>query len=304
MKLTAIILTLNEARHLERCILSIKGVASEIVVVDCFSSDATLEIAYKNGARVIQNEWVSHANQFNWALTQIDSNPDWILRIDADEYLTKELALEIKSNLPNIDNEVEGIYLARRMKFQGCLICHGGVFPIDVLRLFRFGKGICENRWMDEHIKVAGRKSRFHGEIIDDNLHSMDRWIDKHNKYASREAIDLLNLRFHFMPLDSIAELRNGNRTEIKRWFKEVIYFRMPLGIRAFTYFFYRYLICMGFLDGSAGTSFHFLQGLWYRYLVDVKVSEVCRYMHEHNVGPKEAIKEIFGIQIDPSSSN
>ncbi|RUQ37848.1 MAG: glycosyltransferase family 2 protein, partial [Candidatus Competibacteraceae bacterium] len=100
MKLIAIILTFNEERHLARCIASVKDLASEIVVVDCFSTDATLEIARAHGARVVQQVWVNHATQFNWALTQLDADTDWVLRIDADEVLTPALVAEMQSRLP------------------------------------------------------------------------------------------------------------------------------------------------------------------------------------------------------------
>jgi glycosyltransferase involved in cell wall biosynthesis len=298
MKIVAIILTFNEAQHLSRCIDNLQGIADQVVVADCFSTDATLDIARARGARVIQREWVSHATQFNWALTQLDADTDWVLRIDADEYLTPELVAEFKACLPGVGSEVAGIYCGRRMTFQGRLIRHGGVFPIRVLRLFRYGKGECENRWMDEHIKVAGPTLDVQGEIIDDNLNPLTWWTDKHNKYASREAVDLLNLQYHFMPHDSVASLRGGNQAGVKRWVKEVIYARLPGGFRAFAYFFYRYVIRLGFLDGHAGTAFHFLQGFWYRYLVDAKVAEVKRYMQVHRVGIKVAMERVLGVKV------
>ncbi len=124
------------------------------------------------------------------------------------------------------------------MTFQGKLIRFGGVFPIRVLRLFRNGRGSCENRWMDEHIKVAGLTENFSGEIIDDNLNSLTWWTAKHNGYASREAVDLLNLKYRFMPHDSVAGLRKASQAGVKRWIKESIYTRLPGGFRAFTYFF------------------------------------------------------------------
>lgn len=298
MKLVAVILTFNEEQHLERCIASLAGVVSEVVIADCFSSDATLDIARSRGARVIQREWVNHATQLNWALTQLDVGTDWVLRIDADEVLTPELVKEIKTSLPSIGPEVDGVYCSRRMTFQGRLMRHGGVFPVRVLRLFRLGRGQCENRWMDEHIKVAGPTVDFKGEIIDDNLNSLTWWTEKHNKYASREAVDLLNLQYHFMPHDSVANLRGGNQAGIKRWVKEVVYARLPGGFRAFAYFFYRYVIRLGFLDGQAGTAFHFLQGFWYRFLVDAKVAEVKRYMQDHGVDIKEAIDRVLGVKV------
>lgn len=298
MKLVAVILTLNEEIHLARCLASVKEIADEIIVVDCFSTDTTLEIARSLGARVIQRKWVNHATQFNWALTHLDADTDWVLRIDADEYLTPELIDQIKVALPCIGTEINGVIFGRRMTFQGKLIRHGGVFPVMVLRLFRFGRGQCENRWMDEHIKVAGPTVNLRGELIDDNLSPLTWWTDKHNKYASREAVDLLNLEYHFIPHDSVASLRGGNQAGVKRWVKEVVYAHLPSGLRAFAYFFYRYVIRLGFLDGQAGTAFHFLQGFWYRYLVDTKVIEVKRYMKEKNVNVVLAIERVLGIKV------
>ena len=298
MKLVAVILTLDEEIHIARCIASVKDVASEVLVVDCYSTDGTLEIAGALGARIIQHQWVNHAVQFNWALTQLDAATEWVMRIDADEVLTPELASEMRARLQSLSPEIDGVYWGRRMTFQGRLIRHGGVFPVQVLRLFRYGRGRCENRWMDEHIRVAGPTVDFAGEMIDDNLQSLTWWTDKHNKYASREAVDLLNLEFHFMPHDTVASLRSGKQVEIKRWLKERVYAICPRGIRALGYFLYRYVLRLGFLDGQAGTAFHFLQGFWYRYLVDAKVTEVKRYMVEHNVDIKLAMARVLGVKI------
>ena len=298
MKLVAIILTLNEAQHLPRCLASLEGVVDQVLVADCFSTDETIRIAEENGARVVQHEWINYATQFNWALTQLDEDTDWVLRIDADEYLTPELAAEMRETLPGMGEEVDGVICGRRMTFQGQLIRFGGVFPIRVLRLLRYGRGECENRWMDEHIKVAGPTVNFHGELIDDNLNSLTWWIDKHNRYASREAMDLLNLKYKFMPVDSVASLSGGSQAGVKRWIKEKVYARIPVGFRAIVYFFYRYVIRLGFLDGQAGTAFHMLQGLWYRYLVDAKIVEVERYMKENNVDIATAISDLFQIRV------
>ena len=211
LKLVAIVLTLNEGRHLPRCLASLDGVADQVLVADWFSTDETLAIAQAQGAREVQRAWVNHATQFNWALTELDGDTQWVLRVDADEYLTPELVAEIRARLPGLAPEIDGVYCGRRMTFQGRLIRFGGVFPIRVLRLFRHGRRQCENRWMDEHIKVAGPTADFRGDLIDDNLNSLTWWTEKHNRYASREAVDLLNLEYGFMPRDSVARLRGGN---------------------------------------------------------------------------------------------
>ena len=87
----------------------------------------------------------------------------------------------------------------------------------------------------------------------------------------------------------------------MKRWVKEVVYARLPGGFRAFAYFFYRYVIRLGFLDGQAGTAFHFLQGFWYRYLVDAKVAEVQRYMREQSVDVRVAMDRVLGVKVGKS---
>lgn len=298
MKLVAVILTFNEERHLSRCISSLQGLVTQVIVVDCFSTDATLEIARSHGALILQHAWVNHAQQFNWALTQLDVDIDWVLRLDADEFLTPALVSEILAVLSSIGPDIDGLYCGRRMTFQGKLIRHGGVFPVRILRLFRRGRGQCENRWMDEHIKVDGPTLDLKGEIIDHNLNALNWWITKHNSYSSREAVDLLNLEYGFMISDTVASLRGGKQPGLKRWLKEKFYARLPGGFRALAYFLYRYVIRLGFLDGQAGTAFHVLQGFWYRYLVDAKVAEVKRYAATCRCDIVEAIRQVLGIDL------
>ena len=295
MQLTVIILTLNEDKHLLRCLRSLNSIADSIIVVDSFSTDNTIQIAKDCGATVMSHEFINQAQQFNWALKQLDNQTEWVLRIDADEYLTPALNLAILNKLSKVKSNINGIYFNRRMSFQGKLIKYGGVFPVPVLRLFRYGYGECENRWMDEHIKVNGDTEYIREEVIDDNLNNLTWWTNKHNNYASREAVDLLNLEYKFNDLNSITSFNLGKKTEKKRWFKEVIYARMPRGFRAVFYFLYRYIVRLGFLDGREGANFHFLQGFWYRYLVDAKVDEVKAYMKKNNVSIETAINNVLG---------
>ena len=295
---TAIILTKNEAKHIERCISSISPLVETILVVDSHSTDETVQLAERLGAKVVCNDWVNYANQFSWGVQQLADSTGWVLRIDADEYLTPELATNLRDIVNEAEPDLEGVYCDRRMAFQGRIIKHGGVFPVHVLRLFRYGKGQIENRWMDEHIQVEGSTVRARGELIDDNLNDLTWWTEKHNSYASREAVDLLNLEYDFMPKDSVAAVTGGGQAGFKRWLKEVVYARFPGGGRAAAYFVYRYLFRLGFLDGKEGAAFHFLQGFWYRYLVDAKVEEVRRYMRTEQVGAVIAIKKVLGIKV------
>jgi len=298
MKIAVIVLTYNEEKHLARCLKSLSGLNAEVHVVDCFSNDKTLMIARESGAIIHQHAWVNHAEQFNWGLTQLPNNIEWVLRLDADECLTPALIKEINEKLPALSTKVEGIFLPRRINFLGKLIRYGGVGKINTIRLFRAGKGRCENRWMDEHIVVQGDMVRFKNEFIDENLNSLSWWVDKHNGYASREAVDLLNLKYGFIFYESITKLSTKSQSSIKRWVKENLYSKAPSGFRAFGYFVYRYILLGGFLDGPRGFTFHFLQGFWYRYLVDAKIAEVERTMRTQHLSVQEAIQNVLKIRV------
>ena len=294
--ITVVVLTRDEERHIARCLASVASFAARVLVVDSGSTDRTVEIARTYSATVLEKPWVNYATQMNWGIDHVHEDTDWILRLDADEVVTPDLANEIVMSLAGLGADVEGVYVSRRMTFLGRTIRWGGVFPVRVLRLFRAGRGRCENRWMDEHILVDGGTVEFRGEILDDNCNSLTWWTEKHNSYASREVVDLLNLEHGFMPHETVAELRGGQQAGVKRWLKEKIYARLPSGLRAFTYFFYRFVIRLGFLDGKEGTAFHVLQGFWYRYLVDTKLHEVRLYMRRNSVDVVTAIREVLGI--------
>lgn len=293
--ITVVILTLNEARHIERALRSVAPFADRCVVVDSGSADDTAARARALGAEVLTHPFVNQARQFNWALDQLPKDTDWVFRLDADEVVSGALAAEIAARLPGLPNGVAGLTVPRRIAFLGRPIRYGGLFPVHILRLFRHGRGRSEDRWMDEHIAVDGRVAALSGELLDDNLNPLGWWIDKHNRYAGHEALEVL-----------MAESRGwvgaapgmGRQTATKRWLKVRVYARLPGGFRALSYFLYRYVIRLGFLDGKEGTAFHVLQGFWYRYLVDMKLHEVKAYMRRENVGVEVAIQDVLGIDV------
>lgn len=298
-EITAIVLTFNEEIHLERCLQSIGLLTNKIVVVDSFSTDSTVEICKKFNVTLLQKTWENnHAKQFNWALTQLSADTQWVLRVDADEVLTDELVEEIKSRLPGIKGSVNGVNFIRKITFQQKLIRFGGVGSNVVTRLFRYGYGQSHSHWMDEHVGIKGDVISFRGSMIDDNLNTLTWWTTKHNNYACREALELLIIRYPELRGEDHFAAKDNGHLRPKRWIKEVIYSRLPSGVRSFMYFLYRYIVLFGFLDGAKGFQFHFLQGFWYRYLVDAKVVEVLDCVQRDGVSVKEAVRRVLGIAL------
>lgn len=277
LDLSVIILTFNEEIHIRRCIENVKDIAKDVYVVDSFSSDRTIQIAEALGAKVYQNKWEnSHAKQFNWALDNLPITTTWILRLDADEYLTEELKTELKNNLTGLSDDVSGIILPLRRIFMNRHIKYG-VGKILLLRIFRYKHAICESRWMDEHIQTLdGNTVEFENEFADDNLNNIGWWTTKHNGYSIREAIDLLDLEFNILIKDGEGD-ENASLSEHAKHKRNLkhSYARKPLFLRSFMYFIYRYFFKLGFLDGKEGFVWNFLQGWWYRTLVDTKIYEI-----------------------------
>jgi glycosyltransferase involved in cell wall biosynthesis len=275
--LSVIILTYNEAKNLPTCLVSLQPLNAEIFIVDSGSTDATIDIAKKAGCHIFQHPWENYANQLNWALQNLPITTPWVMRLDADEHLTSELVWELKETLPQVPEEVTGYQVKRRVFFMGRWIRHGGYYPTWLLRVWRTGLGVCEARWMDEHIVLEqGTVINFQHDIIDENHKGLTFWTDKHNRYADREVKDMLSVIL--ADEDDLLTTNQISQAGQRRWIKKNLYVRSPLFIRAFIYFLLRYIVGFGFLDGIEGLIFHFLQGFWYRFLVDAKIYEQRRH--------------------------
>lgn len=281
--ITLIILTYNEELHLQRCLESVKGLAERIIIVDSFSTDNTCEIAQQFGAEVIQRKFVNQAEQFQWALENTNITTDWIFRLDADEYILPELYQEIESKLHHLPQETTGVYLNRRLYFQSSWIKHGGFYPLRLLRIWRNGAAVMEQKMMDEHtILTHGNSINFDHDFVDENLSSLVKWTEKHNNYSTREAIMRLDAQYHFL---------NQNQQNLHKSNKQ-FYLKLPLFLRAFVYFCYRYFLKLGFLDGKNGLIWHVLQGFWYQFLVDAKIFQVVYFSKKENKPVKSIIEE------------
>ena len=288
--LGVLILTHNEERNIAKCIESLLPLTSDIFIVDSGSDDRTVEISRSYGAQVAHRAWTTYADQFNWGLDHFDFGTEWIMRMDADEELTQELVEQLRMLLNSAPSEVSGVYVRRRVYFMNRWIKHGGYYPTWLLRVFRNGVGRCETLWMDEHIVLSsGNAIKVHADIIDKNNKDLTFWTDKHNKYSNREVLDVMGKRTRIKGEKRLAASLNGSQAQSRRWVKDNLYGRTPLFMRPFLYFFYRYFLRLGFLDGKEGLIFHFLQGFWYRFLVDAKLFEHQRRLSLNDVRVKNA---------------
>ena len=266
--ITTIILTYNEKKHIQRCLENALKFSKKVYVIDSTSTDHTQDICkdYENVEVIVHKYPGNQAAQFNWALENIKIDTAWVCRLDADEYLSDELILEMHNKLPKLPKDVTGIVIPRDVIFMNTRIRHGKLKTVKLLRLWRTGKGTIENRLMDEHtILTEGHAVEFKNYFYDENLNGIDSWIVKHLDYANREVITYSKISQAENVETLVIEDRNKKKGK---------YYSLPPFHRAFWFFIFRYIIMGGFLDGKAGFVWAFMQCWWYRTLVDVKLQE------------------------------
>jgi glycosyltransferase involved in cell wall biosynthesis len=272
--LSVLILTRNESVHIARAISSARRLTKHIYVIDSNSTDGTKDIAIKADAQVFSVSHERFSDKLNWAASSIKFETPWVLRLDADEILTDDLVSDLPRFLSSLGIEVTGVYIRRQLWFMGHWVKYGGMYPTLSMRLWRRGLASCESRDLDEHmILKEGIAATAQLDIIDNPLFDLSSWIDKHNRYATLEA--RAAVEFNGKPTSLIKPSLFGTLPQKVRWIKVNIFYRLPLFVRPFLYFLYRYFIRFGFLDGKTGFVFHFMHGLWYRLLVDAKIFEM-----------------------------
>lgn len=294
--ISVIVLTKDEKLHIQRCLENVKPIAKKIWVIDSKSTDGTQEIARNLGAEVIEHDWPGNqADQFNWALDNLPIDTEWILRIDADEYLLPELITEINNRLSTVTHDVSGIFFKRRHIFLDKWMKRG-IYPVKLLRLFRNGYGRYEQRMMDEHIVISnGNTIEFENDFCDHNLNDISWFCKKHIDYAIREAVEMLDMEYHLK--ESTSELNLTNQAKEKR-IKKNRYSKQPLFLRSFAYFLYRYILKGAWRDGKEGFIFTFIQGWWYRTLVDAKIFEIKHKCDNNPQKIKDFLIQEYNISI------
>lgn len=220
-RISLIVTTLNEEDNLGRCLDSVQGVG-EVIVVDSMSTDTTLRIAGEYGARIFTREFVSNADQKNWAMQQ--ATLEWILILDADEYLSSPLRDEIAESI--VSARENGFWIYRRNEFLGTRIRHCGWNRDRVLRLFRRGRGRYPERAVHESLELDGEAGMLTERMDHVPYRDLADYMDRLKSYSRKGAL----------------ELKRGGR----RWFPGLV-------LRPSARFIRMYILQLGFLDGYAG---------------------------------------------------
>lgn len=298
LDLTTIILTYNEELHIRRCLENVCPFSKKVIVIDSPSSDKTVEICHEftNVEVVVHKYPGNQAAQFNWAIDNLQIDTVWILRIDADEYLLPELVEELCAKVPTLPEDVTGIELKRRHIFMDKWVKHG-IYPVLILRMFRTGCARYDNRMMDEHLALnRGRSIVSENDFCDHSLISIDDYCKKHLNYARREAAEILDETYGLSShIDNTITLGDQALSKHK---KKSGYNKLPLFWRSFIYFCFRWILKGGFLDGKPGFVFAFIQGWWYRTMVDVNVYNAQKACGEDTDAIKQYIQKNWQISI------
>jgi glycosyltransferase involved in cell wall biosynthesis len=270
---TIILLTFNEEENLPICLESLSGLNAPIFIVDSYSTDRTIDIINSHGFSYLQNHFENYSRQRNWAQVNNPHQTDWVFHLDAGERFTPELVHWLNNYFEPSTN-IDGYMFSRRTIFFGKWIRYGGHYPNYHLRLFKTSKGRCEDKVYDQHFILQGRVEvvKKGVDIIDTVTDSLQNFTIGHARWAAFEANEIVS------SINEKGEVNAsifGTPIERRRWFKKNVFQKTPLFTRSFLYFIYRYFIKFGFLDGKMGLVFHFLQGFWFRFLIDSMILEL-----------------------------
>lgn len=219
------IIARNEAENLKRCLGSVRGWVSEIIVVVNDCTDSTVEVARSFGARVFEEPWHGHRDQKNVALAK--ASAPWILCLDADEEVSPELRRAICAHVERDDPGYDGAFFARKVWLMGRWITHGDWYPDYKLRLVRRGRGRFGGKLEHDRMEIEGRACRLPGELLHYTCPSLNQHLQKIPYYSD-----------FFLE----RQLAEG-----ARWCLPEVLFRSVWR------FFRAYVLRRGFLDGFPG---------------------------------------------------
>lgn len=265
-KLSVLVPVFNVEDVIRDCLESVKW-ADEIVVVDSFSNDRTLEICREYTDEIYQHEYINSAKQKNWALQKLSH--DWTLLIDSDERLTPELSEEIKEILKN--PEYDGYYNVQRCYFWGKWIKTCGMYPMRTIRLWRRSKGKYILREVHAHVDLQGPAGYLKNDWIHYAHRTFNQFIQKFNRYSSWEADELFKHK------------------KTVRWYDFIFH---PLKV-----FIYKYIYKKGFKDGVRGFFLSFMIAV-FEYVSYAKLWEKLNIDQEEI---KRQVQKTVGVKKDNS---
>ncbi len=222
--LAVIVITRNEERNIVDCLESVRWV-DEIVLVDSTSTDKTVELAKIYTKKIFVRDWTGYGPAKNFALEQVQS--DWVLWLDADERVTPELTVEIRTLLKNSSNDVRVFEVARRAYFLGKWIKHCGWYPGYVVRLFRKGSAKFNSSQVHEKLEFQGEPGRLKNDLLHYTDRNLFHYVEKFNRYTSLASEELY---------------QRGKTASL-----------YDLTVRPAFMFFKMYFIRLGILDGMHG---------------------------------------------------
>lgn len=258
------IFTLDEEIHLPSCLAALRW-TDDVIVVDSFSGDRTVQLARAGGARVFEHAFEGFGKQRMWALENTSPKYDWVLILDADERVTPELAREMAERVPVAADSVGAYRLKRRFHMWGRWLRYSSLYPTYVVRLIRRGRVHYVNRGHAETQEVTGQTAELAHDLIDENLKGIDEWFERQNRYSTREAeFEVQQEAAPFRWSDAVSADPLARRAALKR-----IAANMPL--RPLVYFLYSYVVRGGFRDGRDGLVFCMMKAEYHRMVVAKK---------------------------------
>lgn len=260
---SVMIFTLNEELHLPSCLATL-GWCDDVIVIDSFSTDGSREICDVAGVRFFQNRFTGFGDQRNWALENCGPRHDWVLILDADERVTPGLVNELKLRVATSGNEIGAYRLRRRFHMWGRWLRYSSLYPTWVVRLVHRDRVRYSNRGHAESQLVDGVIADLDNDLIDENLKGIDEWFERQNRYSTQDAE--YELAQESEPLRWRAF---GSRDPLVRR-ASLKQFAARIPFRPGLYFFYSYVLRLGFLDGWEGLRFCQMKAV-YQAMVVVK---------------------------------
>jgi glycosyltransferase involved in cell wall biosynthesis len=262
---TVVVLTRDEEVNIARCLASV-GWADQAVVVDAESADKTVPLARSLGADVVEQPWLGFSGQREFALRLPEDRNDWIYFVDADEWVSPQLALEIAAVLVAPDRAA----FAHRFRvvFLGSWIRHCGWYDGSwIVRLVDRQRTKFDGSSVNERACVDGPVGRLANDIVDEDQKGLASWLHKHVRYAELER----RQRGEPVPLrERIRRFRFRDRTDSRPLarvvLKDLVFPTLPA--RPLALFLYMYVVRLGLLDGRAGLRFCFFHA-WYQAAVE-----------------------------------